>query len=104
MVTIIFSYYGGLNQVHKERTLGALFSEIYNNNKLNNYIIYDDCDPYSGILTLSIRPIHNASQIKKVFEDLKINYQNYKCNIIILGNGQRNINPLSKLFSELWCV
>lgn len=51
MVTIIFSY-GGLDQVHKERALGALFSEIYN--KLNDYIVYDDCDPFSGILTLSI--------------------------------------------------
>ena len=49
MVTIIFSYYGGL--IHKERALGALFSEIYN--KLDDYIIYKDCDPYSGILTLS---------------------------------------------------
>lgn len=102
MVTIIFFYYGGLDQVHKERALGALFSEIYN--KLNNYIVYDDCDPYSGILTLSIRPIHNTSQIKKVFKDLKIDYQNYKCNIIILRNGQRNINPLSKPLPELWCV
>lgn len=101
MVTIIFSY-GGLDQVRKERALGALFSEIYN--KLNDYIVYDDCDPYSGTLTLSIRPIHNESQIKKVFEDLKIDYQNYKCNIIILGNGQRNINPLSKPLPELWCV
>lgn len=101
MVTIIFSY-EGLDQVHKERALGALFSEIYN--KLNDYVIYDDCDPYSGILTLSIRPIHNESQIKKVFENLKINYQNYKCSIIIFGNGQRNINPLSKPLPELWCI
>ena len=101
MVTIIFSY-RGLDQTHKKRVLGALFSEIYN--KLNDYIVYKDCDPFSGILTLSIRPIHNASQIKKVFEDLKIDYQNYKCNIIILGNGQRNINPLNKPLPELWCV